>query len=105
MSEFIFTYVVCANAEEATRIGKSLVEERLVACVNILPAIQSVYWWEEKITQSTEIAFIAKTLRTKFNDVQQKVLAMHSYDTPCIVALSVEEGNEKYLQWIKNEVR
>lgn len=105
MSAFVFAYVVCANEEEAKHIGKKLVEERLVACINILPKITSMYWWEGKIEESIEVPFIAKTLQSKFKELEQQVINMHSYSTPCIVALPVEEGNEKYLQWIKNEVR
>lgn len=86
---------------EALKIGRVLVEKKLVACINVWDGMQSLYWWEGKIEEAQEAVLIAKTERSKFDSLQLVVKAIHSYKVPCIVALPIEGGNPDYLKWLK----
>lgn len=102
---FYFVYITCADQAEAQSIGQTLVEERLAACVNILPAMQSIYRWQGKLESANETVLIAKTSSEKFEDLKNKVLSMHSYDCPCVVALPIQEGSAAYLSWLQASLR
>ena len=90
---------------EAQKIGKALVESRLAACVNILDNMQSIYRWEEKIQQDSEVVLIAKTTDSLVSRLIDKVKSLHSYDCPCIVSLPILDGYPPFLDWIQNEVQ
>ncbi|WP_028878607.1 divalent-cation tolerance protein CutA [Terasakiella pusilla] len=96
-------YATCANLEEARKIAKVLVEERRVACVNILPQIQSLYWWNDAVQEDSEIAFLAKTTRENVDGVVKRVKEIHSYDCPAIITTPIENGNSDFLKWIGEE--
>lgn len=101
--DFILIYIICASREEAKEIASALLENKLVACANIFPAHQSIFRWEEKTQVAEETAVIFKTTQDKFQAVEAKILKMHSYECPCIVALPIEQGHEPFLQWIASE--
>ncbi|MCX6180742.1 MAG: divalent-cation tolerance protein CutA [Bacteroidetes bacterium] len=105
MTDYIMVYIVCSSDAEANNIGKLLVEKRLAACVNIFPAMQSMYWWEGKIQTSKEVSLFAKTTSLKFEEIKNTVLEVHSYDCPCVIAIPVSAGEENYLKWIGREVQ
>jgi periplasmic divalent cation tolerance protein len=94
-------YMTAETRDEAQAIGRALVEERLVACANILGPMDSIYWWDGAVKSETEVAFIVKTRATLVDQVVGRVTEMHSYDCPCIVALPIEGGNPDYLAWIE----
>jgi periplasmic divalent cation tolerance protein len=94
-------YMTASDVSEAKNIGRILVEKRLAACVNILGAIQSLYWWEGKVHDSAEVAFIAKTTAGRVPELIEAVKAAHSYECPCIVSLPIGAGNTEFLQWIE----
>ena len=94
-------YMTAETRDEAQAIGRALVEERLVACANILGPMDSIYWWDGAVKSETEVAFIVKTRATLVDQVVARVTEMHSYDCPCIVALPIEGGNPDYLAWIE----
>lgn len=96
---YIFVYITTSNIDEAKKIAKSLLEKKLAACVNIFP-ITSLFWWEGKIDESDEVAMIVKTKADRFKELKDEVLALHSYTTPCICAIPIEEGFRKFLDWI-----
>ena len=98
-----FLYVTAANAEQAKTIGEALVAERLVACVNILSPMSSIYWWQGQIQRYTEAVMIAKTRAELVEQVIARVKALHSHTVPCVVSLAVEGGNPAFLQWIADE--
>jgi periplasmic divalent cation tolerance protein len=102
---FDFVYITCADAEQAHRIGKALVEERLAACANILPEMRSLYWWEGAMQDSREAVLIAKCRREAFPAVARRVKELHTYMVPCVVALPVLEGSVEYLAWLERETR
>lgn len=96
----LFIYVTCTDASEAQKIASSVVTERLAACANIMAPHQSVYWWEGKLQNAQEVAVILKTREDLFDRLKNRIVELHSYDTPCIVALPIERGHEPYLSWI-----
>jgi periplasmic divalent cation tolerance protein len=100
-----FIYMTVGNKDEAKKIGKALVESRLVACVNILDNMNSIYRWEGKIQNDREVVVIAKTTDNLVPQVINKVKSLHSYDCPCIVSLPVLDGYPPFLDWIKDEVK
>lgn len=96
----LFVYMTAASAAEAERIAHDLVESRLAAGVNIFSPIRSVYRWKGEIRREGEIALIAQTDEDRFEALAERVRRLHSYETPCIVALPVERGNADFLAWI-----
>ena len=105
MSKAVWVYMTAPNLREARDISKKIVRARLAACVNILGAIQSEYWWKGKICRGREVAIFAKTTRSRLSNLIRLVQKNHSYDCPCIVALPVVGGNPSYLKWIEKNVK
>lgn len=99
--EYIWIYITAGSREEAKKLAYELLHRRLVACVNILGAIESLYWWEDKIQEDKEVALVAKSTRDLFARVRDCVLEIHSYDCSCVVALPIVEGGFEFLTWIK----
>ena len=98
----IIVLTTTPNVEEAENLARKIVEEKLAACVQILPTIKSFYFWEGKVQKESENLLLIKTLSTKFSDLEKFIQAHHSYDVPEIVALESNEVSEKYLDWMKN---
>ena len=98
-----FVYITAADMHEAKKIGRMLLEKRLAACVNLLDAMQSMYWWEGTIEESREAVIIAKTTRRLVSSLITAVKESHSYECPCIVSLPIEAGNPAFLRWIYDE--
>jgi periplasmic divalent cation tolerance protein len=101
--KFIFVYITTKDKGQAELIGKALVEERIVACVNIIDGMKSIYWWQDKICFDDEAILIAKTRDSHFDKLVSRVKELHSYSIPCIVSLPIENGNPAYLEWLENE--
>ena len=99
-SEPIVVLMTAADGDEAARIAESLVNRKLAACVQILPGIQSIYVWQGKVQREGEVLLLAKSMRANFAELERAVRAMHSYETPEIIALAVEAGSEPYLKWL-----
>jgi len=97
-------YVVFANTEEADRIGRIAIEERLAACVNILPPIRSIYRWKGKIESADEVAAIFKTHHWRSDALMERIAQLHSYDVPCIVAWPIEKIVGSYADWVEDTV-
>ncbi|MFX0204548.1 MAG: divalent-cation tolerance protein CutA [Candidatus Hodarchaeota archaeon] len=93
------------NEKEACKIGEKLVEERLVGCVNIIPHLKSLYWWEGKINHAVESLMFVKTRRDLLEKVIERVKELHSYSNPAIFALSILDGNKYYLELVRNETQ
>jgi len=99
-SEPIVVLMTAANGEEATRLAEMLVGAHLAACVQILPEMESVYRWQGQVERQSEVLLIAKTTREKFDELEREVRALHSYDTPEIIAVPVITGSAPYLDWL-----
>ncbi len=102
-SKAIQIFVSIADSEQAQKIATTLLQERLVACAQLLPQMQSFYRWQGKIQSDTEHLLIFKTQKIHFRAVVDVIKILHSYDVPEIVALDIVDGAADYLTWIKNE--
>ena len=92
------------STKEATRIAKVIVEEKLAACVNIIPGVTSLFYWEGKICQEKEVILLIKTNEVQLNKIINKIKYMHSYDLPEILYFRITGGEKKYLQWVKGAI-
>ena len=99
----VAAYITTKDREEALRIGRSLLDARLAACVNILDGMQSLYWWQGKIEEGRECVLIAKSIASRQDEIIAKVRQIHSYEVPCIVFWPLTGGNPDYLAWIEKE--
>ena len=98
--KYCSVYVIAADEAEAHKIGRTLVEEKLAACANMLP-VKSVYRWKGDIEEAGEVAIFLKTRSSLADKVIERVKELHSYEVPCIVTLPIEKGNQEYLKWIE----
>ncbi|HSB28516.1 MAG TPA: divalent-cation tolerance protein CutA [Pyrinomonadaceae bacterium] len=104
MSDAIVVFMTTPNREEAARLAEMLVGARLAACVQILPEIESVYRWQGRIEREAEVLLLAKSTRDKFEELERQVTAIHSYETPEIMAVPVVAVSDKYRQWLNETV-
>ena len=105
MDAFVSIYITAASAAEADTIAQVLVEERLAACVNILPGIRSIYRWEGRVQEDAEVALIAKSRADLFDTLCDRVKTLHSSSCPCIVAWPIAAGFQPYLDWLAEETK
>lgn len=103
-AEPIVVFITAASAEEAMRIAEVLVNSRLAACVQVLPEMHSIYLWKGEVQRAREVLMIAKTTSEKLEGLQSQVRAIHSYETPEIIALSIVAGSEAYLKWLTSSL-
>lgn len=101
----MFVYVTASDAEEARRIARTVVEERLAACGNVVERIHSIYWWQGDVQEGDEAALILKTTEERVPALIARIAALHSYDCPCIEAIPVAQGNPAFLAWVAQEAR
>ena len=99
-----FIYITVGSKAEAREIGKALLEERLAACVNIVPAVSSIYFWEGRICNEQELLLIIKTTTIIYARLEKRIKDLHSYEVPEIISIPLEQGSAKYLKWIKDTV-
>jgi periplasmic divalent cation tolerance protein len=106
LSDQCVVLVTCASAAEARRIAKTVVEERLAACVNVLPgAVTSIYRWKGKVETARERLLLIKTSRKRLAKLQAAVERLHSYEVPEFIALPIVQGSRAYLNWLAESVR
>ena len=105
MSNYIVIYITTGSVNEAKKIGRALVEEKLVACSNIISPIRSIYSWQGKICDDKEALMVLKTRKKLFNQIVKRVEKLHSYDVPEIIAMPIIEGSSKYLSWLNEETK
>ena len=105
MSSEIRIVWVTAPADEADRIARGLVQERVAACVNVVPTIRSVYRWQGGIEEAPEALLVIKTTAERFAALEHAVMRLHPYDVPEILAVPVSAGLPAYLAWVAEEVR
>jgi periplasmic divalent cation tolerance protein len=103
VSKFLSAYITAPSRDVAETIGRALVEERLVACVNIIAGMRSIYRWEGKVETASEVVLIAKSHTSRFKQLTKRVKELHPYACPCIVAWPIEAGYQPYLDWLAQE--
>lgn len=98
--DYCVVLVTVSNETEARTLARTLVEERLVACANIIPGITSIYRWEGQVCEDREILLVLKTQTQKVTALQKRITHLHSYAVPEVLALPICEGSARYLAWI-----
>jgi len=99
-SQPIVVMMTAASTTEAKRIAEALVKRKLAACVQILPQIESIYVWQGEVKREAEVLLLAKTTRDNFAGLEREVRAIHSFETPEIIALPIIDGSKPYLDWL-----
>ena len=104
MTDKIIVFVTCESKEQAETIAHALVTEQLAACVNVLPGIRSCYVWEQKLNWSDEILLLIKTTHGRFDQLQDRIRALHTYEVPEIAGVTIDDAFDKYIQWVGTSV-
>jgi len=104
-SAYIVLFITTATVEEAQQISKALLNQRKVACINIVPKVSSHFWWQGELDSAKESLMVVKTKASQLNEIVRLVKELHSYEIPEIIALPIVGGNQDYLEWIDKEVK
>jgi periplasmic divalent cation tolerance protein len=99
-TKFAIVLVTAPDLKTARALAKAALQARLIACANLVPKIESHYWWQEKIESGVEVLLVLKTQKSKLAALEKLILARHPYDTPEFLVLPLSAGNEKYLDWL-----
>jgi periplasmic divalent cation tolerance protein len=105
MTDGLIIFSTCGSEEEAKRLAQVLVEEKLAGCVNVIRGIESIYRWEDKVESAAECLLVIKTEAGRFDALSARLQDLHSYEVPEVVAFPIVRGAEKYLGWLKEQVR
>ncbi len=99
--------VLCTfpDAEKAAEVARSVVEHRLAACVNLLPGVRSIYGWQGELCDDAEVLAVIKTAADRFEELRARIVELHPYDCPEVIATSVCAGHDAYLQWVRDSTR
>lgn len=105
MSEKVAVFITAPDEENAARIGRALVDERLAACANIIRGARSIYRWKEKIFDEPECILLIKTVADNFTLLEKRVRELHPYEVPEVIVVKIAEGSKPYLDWIEENTR
>jgi periplasmic divalent cation tolerance protein len=100
VTDAVVVLVAAPTAEKAVELARTVVEEKLAACANVLPGVRSIYRWKGAVQDDAEVLLLLKTQRKRFPELRDRLLALHPYEVPEVLALPVEAGSEAYLDWI-----
>lgn len=103
--DYMFVLITAPDEDEAVKIGKTLVEEKLAGCVNIIKGIRSIYFWQGKVEDEPEVLMIVKTKTDLFDELEKRVKSLHSYTVPEIIGIKIDKGSEGYLNWLTEVTR
>lgn len=95
-------YITTSGVEESRKIARTLLGEKIAACANIIPQIESIYWWDGDLEEDTESILLLKTRSELVDKVIDRVLEIHSYQTPCALEIQIKKGSQGYLDWLEN---
>ena len=104
MTDKVVAYTTCDDAEEAEKIARHLIDERLAACVSVVPAVKSYYRWKGSVESDDEILLMIKTSRDLIDAVRQALEKLHTYDLPELIVTPIVDGSPKYLAWLEAEL-
>ena len=105
MTDKIIVLTTCESSQDAQTIAETLVEKRLAACVNILPGLKSIYRWQGKVENATELLLLIKTRRGLFEQLSAELARIHPYEVPEVIALPLIDGAPAYLGWLEKELK
>lgn len=105
MTDYVLVFITASSEKEGEKISSALVKERLAACVSMIGGMRSTFRWKGQVSAEQEVLLIAKTKDILFERLKKRVLELHSYDVPEIVASPILAGFEKYLNWIEDETK
>ena len=105
MSHYLVVIMTTSTKREATKIIQCLLEERLIACANIIGPVSSLFWWKDKIDEATEFLVLMKSSRKLFDKLSKRVKEIHSYEVPEVLALPILKGLPSYLSWLEANLR
>ena len=97
-------YITTSGLIESKKIAKMLLEDKLAACINIIPTVESIYLWKGKIEEDSESIMLVKTRSELVENVIKKVEEVHSYEIPCVLEITLNKGSKPYLKWMKSEL-
>lgn len=103
--DFRVCFITVPTLEEGKKLARILLDARAAACVNILPGVTSLYWWEGAICEDTELLLMVKTSRDRVQELIELVRANHPYDVPEVLSVPVEDGNPPYLRWLEDSLQ
>ena len=104
-AKFSVVLVTAPDMKTARKLARAALAERLIACANLVPRLESHYWWQDKIESSSEVLLLLKTTTARLPALQQLILARHPYTTPEFLVLPVQRGARRYLDWLQDSVR
>lgn len=99
---YIMVYCTVNTLDNAKKIARTLLEAKLVACVNIIPSVYSIYKWDKKVVEDSECLLLIKSKKELFDDLQKEILTTHPYTVPEIIGVDIARGSAKYLEWINS---
>tara|TARA_B100001750_G_C15505888_1_gene600292 strand:- start:763 stop:1080 length:318 start_codon:yes stop_codon:yes gene_type:complete len=102
-NEFILTLTATDKKAISKKISKKLIEERVCACVNIIPGAESCYIWKSKFQRSREWLILIKSQKSSYKKIESIIKKLHNYELPEIISIKIDQGYKEYLNWIKNE--
>jgi periplasmic divalent cation tolerance protein len=102
--EIIIVFVTVPGLKEGSRISKGILASRLAACVSLIPGVQSMYWWEGKIARAKEAMLVVKTTKLQYQKLERKILELHPYEVPEVIAIPLVGGSPQYIEWVNREV-
>ena len=102
-SDAVMVFVTTPDIDVARRLAGAVLSARLAACANLLPGVESHYWWQGQLESTAEVGIVFKTLRSNLEELEKTVHTHHPYQVPEFIALSITEGSERYLEWITRE--
>jgi periplasmic divalent cation tolerance protein len=103
MTDAVVVLTTLPTADAAAQLAKTVVGEKLAACANVLPALRSIYRWQGKVQDENEVLVLLKTQKALFSRLKERILALHPYEVPEVLAIPVEQGDAAYLDWIARE--
>jgi Uncharacterized protein involved in tolerance to divalent cations len=105
LKSYSVVLVTAPDLSTARKLARAALTKRLIACANLIPKLESHYWWQGKIETGTEVLMLLKTPNSRLDSLEKLILAEHPYDTPEFIVLPINRGNKRYLDWIANSVR
>jgi len=105
VTDALLVFTTLPSADKAAELGKVLVEERLAACANLIPAVRSIYRWQGKLQDENEVLMLLKTRAENLERLKLRILELHPYEVPEVLAVPVEAGYQPYLEWLAGETK